>query len=112
MASVLLVGPSSVGNPLALLAQALRDGGATVATSHMPDSPAAAFALLQNVTTLVILPETTDVGQRTWLDTASRGTYDLLGAACDTLAARHVIILSTLDLFCAYPAAFKIGADW
>jgi nucleoside-diphosphate-sugar epimerase len=64
------------------------------------------------VNVVVIVPETQDIGERTWLDTAGRGTYDLLSAACDSTSARSVFVLSTLDLFLAYPSTFKIGADW
>ena len=112
MPSVLLVGPSSSGSLLAVLADALRDAGNTVATAHMPTSQDAAFALCRGVNAVVIVPETQDIGERTWLDTAGRGTYDLLSAACDSTSARSVFVLSTLDLFLAYPSTFKIGADW
>ena len=112
MPSVLLIGPSSSGSPLAVLAEALRDAGNTVATAHMPTSQDYAFALCRGVNTVVIVPEVQDVGGRTWLDTAGRGTYDLLSAACDSTTARSVVVLSTLDLFLAYPAAFKIDSTW
>eukprot|EP01043_Picozoa_sp_COSAG02_P043855 COSAG02_NODE_3857_length_6138_cov_4.966220_4_plen_334_part_00 len=110
--SILLVGPSSHGSLAAVLAEALRDGGNAVSTAHMPTSQDAAFALCRGVNVVVIVPETQDIGERTWLDTAGRGTYDLLSAACDSTSARSVFVLSTLDLFLAYPSTFKIGADW
>jgi nucleoside-diphosphate-sugar epimerase len=112
MPSILLVGPSSRGSLMAVLAEALRGGGNVVATTHMPTSQDAAFALCRGVNAVVILPETQDIGERTWLDTAGRGTYDLLSAACDSTSTRSVIVLSTMDLFLGYPSTFKVGADW
>lgn len=111
--SVLLVGPSFTGSPLALLAEALREARWSVATSHMPSDQTEAFALCRGQGTIVIVPETATLGQRTWLDTCTRGTYDLLCAACDTGGVvERVVVLSTLDVFGAYPEAFKIGPDW
>lgn len=112
MPSILLVGPSSRGSLLAVLADALRSAGNAVATSQMPNSQDAAFTLCRGVHAVVIVPETQDIGERTWLDTAGRGTYDLLSAACDSTSTRSVFVLSTLDLFLTYPSTFKIGADW
>ena len=53
------------------------------------------------------------MGERSWLDTCTRGTYDLLCAACDTGGVtERVVVLSTLAIFEDYPEAFKVGADW
>jgi nucleoside-diphosphate-sugar epimerase len=111
--SVLLVGPSFAGSPLALLAEALREAGWLAATSRMPSGQDEAFALCRGHGTIVLVPETATVGHRGWVDTCTRGTYDLLCAACDTGGVvERVVVLSTLDIFTAYPQAFKIGADW
>eukprot|EP01045_Picozoa_sp_COSAG04_P032655 COSAG04_NODE_6474_length_1319_cov_2.468852_1_plen_215_part_00 len=108
---LLLVGPSSSGSPLALLADACREDGHGVVVTHMPDSPDAAFGLMRGVDQIIIVAETEDVGQRSWLDTCSRGTYDLLTAAAESGVARAVVV-STLDLFLAVPAAFKIDPNF
>ena len=40
------------------------------------------------------------MGERSWLDTCTRGTYDLLCAACDTGGVtERVVVLSTLSIF-------------
>ena len=111
--SLVLVGPASTGSPLALLAAAMREAGWGVTTAHMPGDQTEAFALCRGHSTIVLVPETATAGERTWLDTCTRGTYDLLCAACETGGVvERVVVLSTLDLFAAVPAAFKIGSDW
>jgi nucleoside-diphosphate-sugar epimerase len=112
--SVLLVGPSAadVGGPLALLAEALGAAGRTVVRAGVPEGQTEAFALCRGVETIVLAPATADAeGGRAWLDSCTRGTYDLLCAAAEA-SVQRVVVLSTLDLFLAYPAAFKVGADW
>ena len=57
---------------------------------------------------ILLSPAAADAGGRAWLDMDTRGVYDLLAAARAAGVAR-VVVLSTMDLFLAYPEAYNVG---
>lgn len=70
-------------------------------------------ALVQDIDAIVHLgyaPRTGD-DQTTWLDRNTRGTYNLLLAAASA-GVKHVILLSTLDLFAPYEADLTVDENW
>ena len=50
-------------------------------------------------------------GENTWLDRNTRGTYNLLWAAA-AAEVKHVILLSTLDLFAPYEEDLTVDETW
>ncbi len=70
-------------------------------------------ALVKDIDILVHLayaPRASD-GEITWLDRNTRGTYNLLLAAA-AAEVKHVILLSTLDLFAPYAADLTVDETW
>ena len=50
-------------------------------------------------------------GETEWLDHNSRRTYNLLWAAAET-AVKHVVVVSSLDLFAPYDSDLTVSENW
>eukprot|EP01048_Picozoa_sp_COSAG05_P016580 COSAG05_NODE_2152_length_3472_cov_3.475245_2_plen_358_part_00 len=111
---VLLVCTDDGTVPCAAVAASLKSVGHKVVTAPPPPDPAAAVKLVKNIEQIVLLSPTADGEDgRTWLDMATRGTYDLLTAAAapESTVCRCVVV-STMDLFLAYPLSYLPTEHW
>lgn len=69
--------------------------------------------LVEGVRAIVHIPGPArpDADAAGWIDSCTRGTYNLLVAAA-AAGVEHCLYLSTLDLFLAYDAHLRVGTGW
>ena len=69
--------------------------------------------LVENTETIVHLAYVPRPGdnETAWLDHNSRRTYNLLWAAAEA-AVKHVVVVSTLDLFAPYSSNLTVSESW